>query len=94
MSFLFLKVESYSIDSDGDGYGDLGGLLSNLPYLSSLGVDTVWLTPIYEVGPHHYTTEKGKGQSMLFSHTHSLRQKVEKNSQFDARTLKLSMWVL
>ncbi|MGQ1795925.1 glycoside hydrolase family 13 protein [Kocuria oceani] len=34
-------------DSDGDGIGDLGGLLSRLPYLAELGVDAIWLSPFY-----------------------------------------------
>ena len=34
-------------DSDGDGIGDLNGLISRLPYLAGLGIDAVWLTPFY-----------------------------------------------
>ncbi|WP_035643480.1 alpha-amylase family glycosyl hydrolase [Bradyrhizobium sp. ORS 375] len=34
-------------DSDGDGKGDLPGLLSRIDHLQWLGVDAVWLTPIY-----------------------------------------------
>ena len=34
-------------DSDGDGIGDLPGIRSRLPYLEWLGVDAIWLTPIY-----------------------------------------------
>jgi oligo-1,6-glucosidase len=34
-------------DSDGDGIGDLKGLLSRLDYLKSLGITAVWLNPIY-----------------------------------------------
>ncbi|WP_216902597.1 alpha-amylase family protein [Synechococcus sp. CCY 9618] len=34
-------------DSDGDGIGDLAGITSKLPYLRWLGVDAIWLTPIY-----------------------------------------------
>ncbi|MDO5093517.1 MAG: glycoside hydrolase family 13 protein [Propionibacteriaceae bacterium] len=34
-------------DSDGDGYGDLPGAISKLPYLKQLGVDAVWLSPFY-----------------------------------------------
>ena len=34
-------------DSDGDGIGDLKGIFSNLDYIKSLGVDAVWLNPIY-----------------------------------------------
>lgn len=39
-------------DSDGDGVGDLRGLTSRLDYLSALGVDVVWLSPIY-CSPQH-----------------------------------------
>ena len=34
-------------DSDGDGVGDLAGITAHLPYLSALGIDAIWLTPIY-----------------------------------------------
>ena len=34
-------------DSDGDGVGDLRGIVARLPYLRWLGVDAIWLTPIY-----------------------------------------------
>ncbi len=34
-------------DSDGDGVGDLKGLISRLDYVKSLGVDVVWLNPIF-----------------------------------------------
>ncbi|MVZ99958.1 DUF3459 domain-containing protein [Actinomadura sp. LD22] len=39
-------VRSFA-DSDGDGVGDLPGIRSRLPYLASLGVDALWLTPFY-----------------------------------------------
>ncbi len=35
-------------DSNGDGIGDLRGILSKLDYIKSLGVDAVWLNPIYK----------------------------------------------
>lgn len=34
-------------DSDGDGIGDLKGILSKLDYIKSLGINAVWLNPIY-----------------------------------------------
>lgn len=34
-------------DSDGDGYGDLKGITSELDHLKSLGVGAIWLTPVY-----------------------------------------------
>ncbi|HET7139672.1 MAG TPA: glycoside hydrolase family 13 protein [Arthrobacter sp.] len=35
-------------DSNGDGMGDLPGITARLPYLRSLGVDAVWLSPFYK----------------------------------------------
>jgi alpha-glucosidase len=32
-------------DGDGDGVGDLAGLIARLPYIASLGVDGIWMTP-------------------------------------------------
>jgi oligo-1,6-glucosidase len=34
-------------DSDGDGIGDLRGIIGKLDYLQKLGVDVVWLSPVY-----------------------------------------------
>ena len=34
-------------DSDGDGVGDLQGIIDRLDYLRDLGVDALWLSPIY-----------------------------------------------
>jgi alpha-glucosidase len=34
-------------DADGDGHGDLPGLIGKLDYIASLGVDAVWLSPIH-----------------------------------------------
>ena len=33
-------------DNDGDGIGDLKGIISKLDYIKSLGIDIVWLNPI------------------------------------------------
>lgn len=35
-------------DSDGDGVGDLKGIISKLDYIKSLGIDAVWLNPVFE----------------------------------------------
>jgi oligo-1,6-glucosidase len=35
-------------DSDGNGIGDLRGITSRLDYIKSLGVDVVWLNPVYQ----------------------------------------------
>lgn len=35
------------LDSNGDGIGDLRGVISKLDYIASLGADLIWLSPIY-----------------------------------------------
>lgn len=35
-------------DSNGDGLGDLPGIISKLDYISSLGVDVIWISPMFE----------------------------------------------
>ena len=44
--FYELSVRAFK-DSNGDGHGDLKGLTQKLDYLQQLGVDCVWLMPIY-----------------------------------------------
>ena len=60
-------------DSDGDGVGDLGGVIEHIDHLGWLGVDAIWLSPItvspnadwgydvadyYEVAPELGTMEQ------------------------------------
>ena len=35
-------------DSNGDGIGDIQGIISKLDYLKRLGIDIIWLSPVYE----------------------------------------------
>jgi alpha-glucosidase len=45
---VFYQVYPRSFqDTDGDGVGDIRGIIQRLPYLQSLGVDAVWLSPIF-----------------------------------------------
>ena len=44
--FYELSVRAYK-DSNGDGHGDIKGLTEKLDYLQTLGVDCIWLMPIY-----------------------------------------------
>lgn len=36
------------MDSNGDGIGDLNGITSRLDYLKELGIDVIWLSPVYQ----------------------------------------------
>src|SRR5436853_7796948 len=34
-------------DTDSDGVGDLRGIIQRLPYLAELGIDAIWISPIF-----------------------------------------------
>lgn len=34
-------------DSDGDGFGDIRGIIEKLDYLKELGIDYLWITPVF-----------------------------------------------
>ena len=36
------------LDTNGDGIGDSKGIISKLDYLKELGIDIIWLSPVYE----------------------------------------------
>jgi alpha-glucosidase len=45
---IFYQIYPRSFqDSDGNGVGDIAGIIDRLPYLVALGVDAVWLSPIF-----------------------------------------------
>ena len=35
-------------DANGDGIGDLRGIISKLDYLKELGIDIIWISPVYQ----------------------------------------------
>ena len=43
------EIYPYSfMDSNGDGYGDLQGVIGKLDYLSKLGINLIWLCPVFD----------------------------------------------
>ena len=52
MICYLLFIPSFA-DSNGDGIGDLPGIISRLDYLRDLGVDSIWLTPIHPSPSYH-----------------------------------------
>ena len=50
---MVASIDDYQIyprsfaDSNGDGVGDIEGIISKLEYLKILGIDIIWLSPIY-----------------------------------------------
>ncbi len=56
------------VDTNADGAGDFNGITAKLPYLADLGVDAIWLTPMFEAPSYHgydftefYQVEKDYG---------------------------------
>lgn len=48
------QINVYSFaDSDGDGWGDLRGVIRHLDYLESLGVKALWLSPVQKAESYH-----------------------------------------
>src|ERR1700735_349011 len=45
---IFYQIYPRSFqDTDSDGVGDIAGIIRRLPYLTALGVDAIWLSPIF-----------------------------------------------
>ncbi len=47
-----IMVSSFA-DSDGDGFGDIYGIVEKLDYIKNLGVDVLWLTPVQSSDSYH-----------------------------------------
>ena len=46
---IFYQIYPKSFcDSNGDGVGDLRGIISKIPYLKELGINSVWISPFFE----------------------------------------------
>ncbi len=77
-------------DSDGDGTGDLGGVLQRVDHLADLGVDVVWLSPVYPSpqADNGYDISDYQGVDPLFG---TLEQLDELIAALHARGIKLVM---
>lgn len=66
---VFYQVYPRSFaDSDGDGVGDLGGVVARLDYLEQLGVDAIWLNPVMvsPMADHGYDVADPRDVDPLF----------------------------
>ena len=61
-------------DANGDGIGDLEGIRGKLPYLASLGVDALWMSPIYPspMADFGYDVSDYRGVDPLFGDMESM----------------------
>ena len=67
-------------DSDGDGVGDLGGIIAHLDHLVRLGVDVVWLSPVYRspMDDNGYDISDYQDVDPLFGTLEQLDELIEK----------------
>ena len=88
---VFYQVYPRSFaDSNGDGVGDLGGVLAHLDHLSLLGVDAIWLNPV-NVSPmadHGYDVADPRDVDPLFGGLEALEQLV---AEAHARGIRITM---
>ncbi|HYQ32522.1 MAG TPA: alpha-amylase family glycosyl hydrolase, partial [Lapillicoccus sp.] len=77
-------------DSDGDGIGDLGGVLQRLDHLADLGVDVLWLSPVYPSpqADNGYDISDYQGIDPMFG---SLAQLDELIAELHRRGMRLVM---
>jgi oligo-1,6-glucosidase len=78
------------MDSDGDGVGDLGGILQRLDHLTDLGVDVLWLSPVYPSpqADNGYDISDYQGIDPLFG---TLEQLDELIAELHRRGMRLLM---
>ena len=77
-------------DTNGDGIGDLKGIIRRLDYLSELGVDVIWICPVYDSPNHDNGYDVRDYFSILkeFGTIHDIKQLIEECS---ARSIKVLM---
>jgi len=76
-------------DSNGDGIGDLRGIIEKLPYIKSLGVDAVWLSPIYKspMKDFGYDVEDYRAIDPIFGTMEDFDQFVSKAHELGLRVM-------
>ena len=76
-------------DSDGDGVGDLGGIIAHLDHLVRLGVDVVWLSPVYRspMDDNGYDISDYQDVDPLFGTLEQLDELIEKAHEAGLKVL-------
>ncbi|MFT4199291.1 glycoside hydrolase family 13 protein [Gordonia sp. (in: high G+C Gram-positive bacteria)] len=77
-------------DSDGDGVGDLGGIIDKIGHLELLGVDAIWLSPVMRspMADHGYDVSDPRDIDPLFGDLAALDELI---GQAHAREIRVAM---
>lgn len=88
---IFYQIYPRSFaDSDGDGVGDLGGVVAHLDHLSALEVDAIWLNPVMvsPMADHGYDVADPRDVDPLFGGLGALEQLI---TQAHDRGIRVTM---
>jgi oligo-1,6-glucosidase/glucan 1,6-alpha-glucosidase len=74
-------------DSNGDGIGDIQGIISKLDYIQSLGADVIWLSPVYQspMDDNGYDISDYQAIAPEFGTMEDMRELLDKAKQRDIR---------
>jgi len=77
------------MDSNGDGIGDLPGILGKLDYVSSLGVDAIWLSPFFTspMQDFGYDVADYRGVDPIFGSLEDFDRIVERAHELNLKVL-------
>lgn len=77
-------------DSNNDGIGDIQGIIKKIPYLQELGIDIVWLSPVYKspMADNGYDISDYRVIADIFGSLDDLKELIEK---FHEAKIKLVM---
>lgn len=87
VSFYQIFPRSF-YDSDGDGIGDIRGIIQKLDYISSLGVGGVWLNPTFPSPSYHgYDVTDYYGVNPLLGTLNDMKELIEEAKKRNIRIL-------
>ena len=77
------------MDSDGDGIGDLQGIISKLDYLKELGIGAIWLSPVYQspMDDNGYDISDYKQIADIFGNMKDMEELIDKANQRDIKII-------
>jgi alpha-glucosidase len=81
-------------DSNGDGIGDLKGILQKLDYIASLGVDAVWISPFFKspMRDFGYDISDYRAVEPIFGNIDDFKALLHKAHQLDLKVLIDQVW--
>ncbi|MEM6780656.1 MAG: alpha-amylase family glycosyl hydrolase [Pseudomonadota bacterium] len=82
------------MDSNGDGIGDLPGIISKVDYIASLNIDAVWLSPVFTspMKDFGYDVSDYRGIDPVFGTLDDFKELVQKLHAYDIKVIIDQVW--